>query len=101
MNIITTLKREKEKYGKDVVLPDGSTASTEKIREKNLKTYVNGIKNGSIDAGTSFDDYNKKATDEADYLSIDELIEYIQGDEVADNASADKPKTAPKTKAKK
>lgn len=81
MNIVKMLNKQKE-AGKEIVMPDGNIISKDDIYKANMKAYLAGIKSGEIDANTSLADYGKEH--EGDYVSVDDVIGYIAGDEAAE-----------------
>lgn len=80
MNIVKVLNKQKE-AGKEIVLADGNIISKDEIQKTNMKSYLAGIKSGEIAPDTSLADYSKEH--EGDYVSIDDVIGYIAGDEEA------------------
>lgn len=80
MNIVKMLNKQKE-AGKEIVMADGNIISKDEIQKANMKAYLAGIKSGEIAPDTSLTDYSKDRED--DYVSIDDVIGYIAGDEAA------------------
>lgn len=80
MNIVKMLNKQKE-AGKEIVMADGNIISKDEIQKANMKAYLAGIKSGEIPADTSLADYSKDRED--DYVTIDDVIGYIAGDETA------------------
>ena len=75
MNIIKTLTKQKE-LGKTIILVDGNIISEDKIIQANMKEYLAGLKDGTIEPSTSLTEYSSQ--NEAEYLTVDDLISYIK-----------------------
>lgn len=75
MNIVKMLKKQKEN-GKDIILADGNIISKAEIKKAHLKSYLAGVKDGSISPAMSLDQYSAEAGD--DFVTVDELIKYIE-----------------------
>lgn len=79
MNIIKSLQTQLEQ-GKNYIDFSGAILSGEKIEKNAKKQYANGIKSCEINpAEISFTNF--LATQTADYLTVEELINYISGAE--------------------
>ena len=78
MNIVKLLKKQKEN-GKDIILGDGNIISKDEIKKAQLKSYLAGVKDGSISPAMSLDAYCEEAGD--DFVTVDEMIKYIEGED--------------------
>lgn len=78
MNIVKMLNKQKE-AGKEIVMADGNIISKDEINKANMKAYLAGIKSGEISGSISLIDYAESQKD--NYISIDDVIGYIEGKE--------------------
>jgi hypothetical protein len=78
MNIVKMLNKQKE-AGKEIVMADGNIISKDEINKANMKAYLAGIKSGEISSDVSLTAYAESQKD--DYISIDDVIGYIEGKE--------------------
>lgn len=76
MNIVKLLKKQKEN-GKEIVMANGDIISKDEISKSNLKSYLAGIKDGSIKPDVSLAAYSEENSN--DQVSVDELIDFIEG----------------------
>lgn len=81
MNIVKMLNKQKEN-GKDIILADGNIISKDEIKKAHLKAYLAGVKDGSISPTMSLDQYSAEAGD--DFVTIDEMIKFIEGEDEAE-----------------
>lgn len=89
MNIIKSLQTQLEQ-GKNYIDFSGAILSGEKIEKNAKKQYANGIKSGEINPSEiSF--ANFLATQTVDYLTVEELINYISGAEAVEEDSEPEP----------
>lgn len=75
MNLVKLLRKQKEN-GKEIIMPDGNIISKNDIEKSNMKSYLAGIKDGSISPTTSLQQYSEENGN--DFATIDEVIKFIE-----------------------